>query len=84
MGTGLLILLLFELDHSLKLFVVERDPNDSSLEDLVTVLTPNAFERIPLLNYNGPDVEGLEPTDPSICGCVGRGHCGIGCYRKQR
>ena len=44
------------------------DPTDSALEDLITALVPDTREREPLLDFvKGPDVEGLQESDPSYC-----------------
>ena len=43
----------------------ERDPSDTSLDQLITSLVPDPVELGPLLNFvNGPDVPGLDLADP--------------------
>lgn len=49
----------------------ERDPEDPALDELIAALVPDEVERAPLLAFVlGPDVPGLDPTDPSYARAV--------------
>ncbi len=49
----------------------ERDPADGALDALIAALVPDEAERGPLLAFvHGPDVPGLDPSDPSYARAV--------------